>query len=293
MKINFRILFILSSIMLIIIISDNALSLEIIPTPHGIDGVIYTEDNVTEVKTGTFVSVRNADSGFYTEGLTGIEGSSGKYSFSIEGDNGDIIIIKAWNDFHITNRTIILQGSMHNVNLLLNTVKESAIRKLFEGKKEISSDGFQDDKIIARKIKESISISGIIRGKDISDLSRNSVVTITNLENNKSIDFSLNESPLFGSFSAVLEGKSNDAVEIRLRDEEIRTNAVVIDKSPDALEIELDRATKTISIKERTTKENDSAGSKVRDALFYSVIAVCMIALLLLIIINRKKGKPE
>jgi len=91
-----------------------------IPSPHAISGFIYDEETGQEVPEGTSFSVENLNNGFYIEGKTGRYIHSGKYAVSLDGEDGDQIIIRAWNDYHSTERIITLEGVMENVNLLLN-----------------------------------------------------------------------------------------------------------------------------------------------------------------------------
>lgn len=90
-----------------------------IPVPHGIDGVIYELDGITQVRNGIDFYVHDATNGQIISGKTGY-GSSGRYSVSLKGNDGDIIVIKAWNKFNQVNATLILNGVMRNVNLFLN-----------------------------------------------------------------------------------------------------------------------------------------------------------------------------
>jgi PGF-pre-PGF domain-containing protein len=90
-----------------------------LPVPHGIDGTIYELDGVTEVRSGIDFYVHNMNNGQIIYGKTG-HGSSGRYSVSISGTNGDTIIVKAWNKYNQVNVTLALNGVMRNVDLLLN-----------------------------------------------------------------------------------------------------------------------------------------------------------------------------
>src|SRR3990167_7354122 len=67
-----------------------------IPVPHGIEGRILELDGITEVKSGTFFSVSDITNGQSIEGQTG-RGSPGRYSVALKGDDGDEIVIRAWN----------------------------------------------------------------------------------------------------------------------------------------------------------------------------------------------------
>jgi len=88
------------------------------PTPHGIDGVIFDLDGLTEAQQVSF-SIENTANGKRIEGVTGY-GSPGRYSASIKGENGNLIIIKAWNRYNNVNATVSLNGVMRGLDLYLN-----------------------------------------------------------------------------------------------------------------------------------------------------------------------------
>ena len=90
-----------------------------IPVPRGVDGIIYELDGITQVRSGTDFYVHDISNGQIIYGKTGY-GSSGRYSVSLKGNDGDIIVIKAWNKYNQVNATLTLIGVMRNVNLLLN-----------------------------------------------------------------------------------------------------------------------------------------------------------------------------
>ena len=90
-----------------------------IPIPHGVDGTIYELDGITPVRKGIDFYVQNLNNGYIVYGKTG-HGSSGGYSVSLSGNDGDTIVVKAWNKYNQVNVTLTLIGVMYNVNLLLN-----------------------------------------------------------------------------------------------------------------------------------------------------------------------------
>ncbi|MCP3686334.1 MAG: PGF-pre-PGF domain-containing protein [bacterium] len=92
-----------------------------VPVPHGIDGIIYTLDGVTQVDKGTRFSVYDTTSGYYTEGVTGRGTNPGKYAVTLKGGDGDNIILTAWNKANNASRSVTLYGVLHGVDLLLNT----------------------------------------------------------------------------------------------------------------------------------------------------------------------------
>ena len=87
-----------------------------IPVPHGIDGHVYELDGITPACNIDF-SVNDTITGEIIHGKTR---ANGKYSVSLNGNDGNIIMISVWNKYNTNNRTITLQGVMHNVDLLLN-----------------------------------------------------------------------------------------------------------------------------------------------------------------------------
>ena len=90
-----------------------------LPVPHGVGGVIYELDGITEVRRGINFYIDNINNGQIINGKTGY-GSSGRYSAAIKGDDGDTIVVKAWNKYNQVNATFTLIGVMRNVNLMLN-----------------------------------------------------------------------------------------------------------------------------------------------------------------------------
>ena len=103
-------------ITLLILTARNVSS---IPLPHGIEGKLYELDGVTEVRAGTDFSVTDMSTSETITGKTG-RGGSGRYSVSLNGNDGDLIVIMAWNIANTANISLILGGVMSNVNLLLN-----------------------------------------------------------------------------------------------------------------------------------------------------------------------------
>ena len=110
---------IMKRIIVAIVLLACPLLVSAIPVPHGVDGIIYELDGITQVQASTNFSVNDTTTGEIITGKTGY-GSSGGYSVSLNGNDGDTVVIKAWNKLHRTNTTIILQSVMRNVNLLLN-----------------------------------------------------------------------------------------------------------------------------------------------------------------------------
>ena len=91
------------------------------PQPHGIQGIVYMSDGVTEAPVGTDFSVNDTTSGFFIQGTTGTGPHSGWYSVSVNGNDGDTVILRAWNTTHYGERTVILAGGeMTNTAVTLN-----------------------------------------------------------------------------------------------------------------------------------------------------------------------------
>ncbi|MFH1642214.1 MAG: putative Ig domain-containing protein [Nanoarchaeota archaeon] len=88
-----------------------------LPVPHGIDGYVYELDGVTKISHNVDFMVVDITSSEYIYGKTK---NNGRYSVSLNGDNGDTIEITVWNKFNSNKRTVNLQGVMHNVDMLLN-----------------------------------------------------------------------------------------------------------------------------------------------------------------------------
>ena len=90
-----------------------------LPVPHGIDGIIYELDGVTQVRSGIDFSIYDTANQQGVYGKTG-HGSPGRYSASLQGEDGDILIIRTWNKYNQYNISLPLHGVMRNVNLILN-----------------------------------------------------------------------------------------------------------------------------------------------------------------------------
>ena len=103
-------------IIVILIWALLSLNANAIPVPHGIDGHVYDLDGITPAANIGF-SINDTTTGEFIQGKTR---ANGKYSVALNGSNGNIIVIKVWNKYNSNNKTITLQGVMHNVDLLLN-----------------------------------------------------------------------------------------------------------------------------------------------------------------------------
>jgi hypothetical protein len=95
------------------------------PQMHGISGLVYMSEGVTEASWGTNFCVNNTNptvtTGGYIEGKTGAGPYSGWYSVAINGTDGDEITVKAWNATHYGIRTVTLVGDMRGIDVIINT----------------------------------------------------------------------------------------------------------------------------------------------------------------------------
>lgn len=95
------------------------------PTPHGISGYIYYSDGTTQVPLGTPFYINDTTSGFFVQDVTKlpIPGYSGYYSKTIQGVDGDNVVVRAWNKTHYGERWVVLSGNMDNINVSLNLTR--------------------------------------------------------------------------------------------------------------------------------------------------------------------------
>lgn len=111
------------AVLIAVVILIMALAVHAQPLPHGIQGIVYMSDGITEVPWATNFSVNDTTSGFFIEGTTGAGPHSGWYSVSIDGATGDTVLLKAWNATHYGERTVILTGGdMTDINVLLTNL---------------------------------------------------------------------------------------------------------------------------------------------------------------------------
>lgn len=90
-------------------------------TPVGVCGFVYLSDGITQAPYGTNFSVNDTTSGFYKEGKTGFGPFPGVYFVMISGNDGDTVIVKAWNETHYGETTVTLEGVMKGVDVVLDT----------------------------------------------------------------------------------------------------------------------------------------------------------------------------
>jgi len=111
------------AVLIAVVILIMALAVHAQPLPHGIKGIMYMSDGITEVPWATNFSVNDTTSGDYIAGTTGAGPHNGWYSVSINGATGDTVVLKAWNATHYGERTVILTGGdMTDINVLLTNL---------------------------------------------------------------------------------------------------------------------------------------------------------------------------
>jgi len=96
-----------------------------IPMPHGIAGIVYLSDGVTQAPVGTSFNVTDTTSGDYIEGTTGAGPHSGAYSVPIRGEDEDTVIVAACTATHYGTTTVTLVGDMTGVDVILDTPFDS------------------------------------------------------------------------------------------------------------------------------------------------------------------------
>jgi len=90
------------------------------PLPKGIDGKVFEKDGITEAELGTKFKICNLNTTWCINGTTGAYTHSGRYSAAIIGNDGELLRVSAWNSEFNASRDIELNGSMHDVNIILN-----------------------------------------------------------------------------------------------------------------------------------------------------------------------------
>jgi hypothetical protein len=95
------------------------------PVPHGIAGYIFQSDGATQVPLGTAYSINDSNSSHYVTGTTSnpIPGMSGRYFETINGTDGDIVIVTAWNATMYGRTNVTLFGTMDNINVTINMTR--------------------------------------------------------------------------------------------------------------------------------------------------------------------------
>ncbi|MEK6967709.1 MAG: hypothetical protein AABX51_03705 [Nanoarchaeota archaeon] len=107
--------------MLILLVNSTAQ----MPTPHGVAGKVYNAVGAKQVITGTNFLVNDTNTSDFVRGKTGPQGGPGRYNVAIDGTDGDLIIVYAWNQTQWGNKTFSLLGDMDNMDVWLNNTRPS------------------------------------------------------------------------------------------------------------------------------------------------------------------------
>ena len=106
---------------IVIIMAILPVCTQAVPMPHGIAGTVYLSDGVTQAPWGTSFNVTDTTSGYYIAGTTGAGPDSGGYSVSINGTDGDTVVVNAWTATHHGTTTVALSGDMNGIDVTMNT----------------------------------------------------------------------------------------------------------------------------------------------------------------------------
>ncbi len=118
---------IISLVVLLLVIWSSSAEL---PLPKGIDGMIYTLPELQPVPDGTRFEICNLANSYCVSGLTGNYAYSGRFSAALTGNDGDTIRITAEYNGYTVNRTVKLNGSMHNINLFIELDSKKVLPQL-------------------------------------------------------------------------------------------------------------------------------------------------------------------
>jgi hypothetical protein len=91
-----------------------------VPTPHSILGEIFESDGSTSVPRYTPFVVNDTNSSTLFVGQTDNPVRGGLYSITIQGEDGDIIVMWAWTTTDWGNLSFVLNGNMNNVDFNLS-----------------------------------------------------------------------------------------------------------------------------------------------------------------------------
>ena len=94
------------------------------PTPHGVAGWIFNNDS-SQVPLGTGYDINDTNSSFYLRSATSvpITGYSGRYSEVVNGQDNDIVLVRAWNSTDYGKTSAVLIGDIDDVNVTLNLTR--------------------------------------------------------------------------------------------------------------------------------------------------------------------------
>jgi len=115
-KTNGRMFLIALALMVLLGSGVSALSM-----PLSVSGTVFDLESGEQITESVHISINNTDSGYYVEGMTGTFYNPGRYSASVDGHSGDYVIITVWNEYHSDSIVVSLSGSLHGVDLYLNT----------------------------------------------------------------------------------------------------------------------------------------------------------------------------
>ncbi len=96
--------------------------------PLSIHGEVFDLDG-NKINESVWIKINDTTSGYYAQGKSGTFYNKGKYSASVQGNNGDNVIITASNGYHDVSYVINLQGSLRNVSLYLNMSKPPKVNR--------------------------------------------------------------------------------------------------------------------------------------------------------------------
>ena len=99
------------------------------PQLHTIQGYVFNIDNVTQMLSGTNVTINATSTGSFVSVLTsGPPGNTGFYSTTINARDGELIFIRSENATHygMVNTTLFNSPNTTRINLSLNTLKVNA-----------------------------------------------------------------------------------------------------------------------------------------------------------------------
>lgn len=119
------VLFLFISISLFIILT-NLVKAQ--PAPHNVEGRVLTNGS-NGIQNGIPVTINDTVSGdyvlTYTDAPEDIPELRGSYSATINGNDGDLIIVRAWNSTHYGTNSSTLISTTTNVNVVLNITRQS------------------------------------------------------------------------------------------------------------------------------------------------------------------------
>ncbi|HLC50727.1 MAG TPA: hypothetical protein VJI97_04860, partial [Candidatus Nanoarchaeia archaeon] len=99
------------------------------PSPHGVQGIVYSDSGINGVPNGLPVTINDTVSEdfttVYVDGIEELPGLWGSYSGTITGDDGDTVIVMSWNQTHYGTNSSALASGTTDLNIVLNTTRPS------------------------------------------------------------------------------------------------------------------------------------------------------------------------